>query len=376
MADISSGAEEYGGFWRRLFAFFCDSLIASAILYFLLALAVRAGVDVVLAANALSLLVVIGYFAVMQASAAQATIGKKLLGLKVATADGERASLLRMIGRELAKIVSWITLGIGFLLAAFTGRKQALHDMIASSVVLHVGPAKPLVGALVVIGAVALNTAIITFMLADALTTVMEQAKAAANEPREEQAPAPRSVVAAAPKQAPPAPAPLKLEAKSEAPAPTPAPEPKVAAATPIVPAVSEVPAPTPAPAAVAKKTERPAAPPVAAAAEVKREVEPMIAVVERPSTPGPKFNDLMTAVLYRDVAAVEELLAFGKWADKPDDGGATPLMIAVKFGDAASAEALLKAGADPEKARSAAAGRPAMQALLEKYLRSTSRRP
>ncbi len=315
MADLTSGAEGYGGFWRRFFAFFCDSLIASAILYFLLALAVKAGVDVVLAANVLSLLVVIGYFAVMQASAGQATLGKKLLGLKVATADGERASLLRMIGRELAKIISWMSFGIGFLLAAFTGRKQALHDMISSSVVLHVGPAKPIMGALVVIGAIGLNTAILTFMLADALTAVMEQAKAGAMEP-----PA-----------APPAP---------------------------------------PAPAPVAKKSERAAAAPIAAATEPKRAAEPNIAVIERPSTPGPKFNDLMTAVLYRDVAAVEELLAFGKWADKPDDRGATPLTIAVLLGDAASAEALLKAGADPEKARAAAAGKPAMQALLEKYLR------
>jgi uncharacterized RDD family membrane protein YckC len=66
------------------------------------------------------------------------------------------------------------------------------------------------------------------------------------------------------------------------------------------------------------------------------------------PSTPGPKFNDLMTAVLYRDAGAVNQLLAYGKWPDKRDSRGVTPLMAAVAIGERAIAEALLKAGANP----------------------------
>jgi ankyrin repeat protein len=96
-----------------------------------------------------------------------------------------------------------------------------------------------------------------------------------------------------------------------------------------------------------------------------------------RPGAPGPKYNDLMSAVLNKDVDGVNELLAFGKWADKGDSRGVTPLMIAVRYGDAASAEALLKAGADPN--RNAAGGENAMKiaaanrdaamtALLERY--------
>jgi hypothetical protein len=68
------------------------------------------------------------------------------------------------------------------------------------------------------------------------------------------------------------------------------------------------------------------------------------------PSVPGPKFNDLMTAVLYRDAGAVRELLAYGKWPDKPDSRGVTPLMAAVAIGERDIAEALLKAGANPDR--------------------------
>jgi len=55
--------------------------------------------------------------------------------------DGDRISMLRSFGRELAKLISALPLGIGFLIAAFTSRKQALHDMIASTLVVRDGDA-------------------------------------------------------------------------------------------------------------------------------------------------------------------------------------------------------------------------------------------
>jgi hypothetical protein len=54
-----------------------------------------------------------------------------------------------------------------------------------------------------------------------------------------------------------------------------------------------------------------------------------------------------MTAVMYRDADGVNELLRLGKWPDKPDRRGATPLMVAAGLGDVRTAEALLRAGAD-----------------------------
>ena len=86
-----------------------------------------------------------------------------------------------------------------------------------------------------------------------------------------------------------------------------------------------------------------------------------------------------MTAVLYRDAKAVEDLIMLGKWADKADSGGMTPLMIAVTLGDAPIAEALLKAGANPNRPGPAGAtaasfarerNDAAMLGLLQRYAR------
>ena len=54
-----------------------------------------------------------------------------------------------------------------------------------------------------------------------------------------------------------------------------------------------------------------------------------------------------MTAVMYGDVEGVNELLRLGKWPDKPDSRGTTPLMVAAGLGDAKTAEALLRGGAN-----------------------------
>jgi ankyrin repeat protein len=63
-----------------------------------------------------------------------------------------------------------------------------------------------------------------------------------------------------------------------------------------------------------------------------------------------------MTAVLYGDADGVAELLKLGKWVDKPDSQGLTPLMSAVQKGDARTAELLLKGGADPNLSSNAGA--------------------
>src|SRR5687768_11445670 len=80
------------------------------------------------------------YFALMQSSARQATLGKALCGLKVTDAAGERISLPRALAREAAKIISSLTLLIGYVIAAFTTRKQALHDFVASTTVVRAAP--------------------------------------------------------------------------------------------------------------------------------------------------------------------------------------------------------------------------------------------
>jgi uncharacterized RDD family membrane protein YckC len=76
------------------------------------------------------------YFALLESSAKQGTLGKMALGIKVTDLDGNRISFGRATGRFFAKIISGVILMIGFIMAAFTAKKQALHDIIASTLVV------------------------------------------------------------------------------------------------------------------------------------------------------------------------------------------------------------------------------------------------
>jgi uncharacterized RDD family membrane protein YckC len=77
------------------------------------------------------------YFALMESSARQATVGKIALGLYVTDLQGRRLSFGRATGRFFAKIITGLVpLFIGYIMAGFTARKQALHDMIAGCLVL------------------------------------------------------------------------------------------------------------------------------------------------------------------------------------------------------------------------------------------------
>jgi len=61
-----------------------------------------------------------------------------------------------------------------------------------------------------------------------------------------------------------------------------------------------------------------------------------------------PKYNDVMTAVMYRDAAGITQLLDLGWWVDRPDTNNVSPLMAAAWNGDAAIVQLLLERGADP----------------------------
>jgi uncharacterized RDD family membrane protein YckC len=77
------------------------------------------------------------YFAAFESSPWQATPGKKVFGLRVTDLEGKRVSFIRASGRYFGKLISWLLLGLGFVLAGFTEKKQALHDMLASCLVLR-----------------------------------------------------------------------------------------------------------------------------------------------------------------------------------------------------------------------------------------------
>ena len=77
------------------------------------------------------------YFAIMESSPQQATLGKMALGLRVTDLHGNRVSFATASGRHFGRMISSIICGVGYLMAAFTEKKQTLHDMMASTLVLE-----------------------------------------------------------------------------------------------------------------------------------------------------------------------------------------------------------------------------------------------
>ena len=77
------------------------------------------------------------YFAGLESSERQATFGKSAMSLRVTNSEGERLSFGHASGRFFAKLVSGLVpFAIGYIMAGFTAKKQALHDFIAGTLVL------------------------------------------------------------------------------------------------------------------------------------------------------------------------------------------------------------------------------------------------
>jgi len=76
------------------------------------------------------------YFAIQESGVQQATLGKKALGLKVTTIDGQRMSFGQATGRHFGKIISGIILFIGYFMMLWDEKKQTLHDKMAGALVV------------------------------------------------------------------------------------------------------------------------------------------------------------------------------------------------------------------------------------------------
>jgi uncharacterized RDD family membrane protein YckC len=119
----------YAGFWVRFVALIIDVLIVAVASGLVSAATLGAGMVVSLFAPWL-------YEAFMLSSEWQATVGKRAMSIVVTGTDGSRISFARATGRHFAKYISAFALCIGFIMAAFTAKKQALHDMIAETLVV------------------------------------------------------------------------------------------------------------------------------------------------------------------------------------------------------------------------------------------------
>jgi uncharacterized RDD family membrane protein YckC len=133
----------YGGFWRRFVSFWIDAIllwIASAIL------TVSMGRDLferdfgspqTMLANFISLVVGWLYSALLESGPRQATLGQMVIGIQVTDLGYRRISFARATGRHFAQILCAVTVGVGYLMIAFTEKKQGLHDMVAGCLVVR-----------------------------------------------------------------------------------------------------------------------------------------------------------------------------------------------------------------------------------------------
>jgi uncharacterized RDD family membrane protein YckC len=138
----------YAGFWRRAAAYVFDSLLLGLLIFE--PLMARKGISPddfyslagghtrqIIAIQLLFGFVAWVYWAVLESSPWRATLGKKLFGIEVTDLYGRRISFARATGRHFAKNISLLMLGIGFLMAGFTEKKQAFHDILARCLVVR-----------------------------------------------------------------------------------------------------------------------------------------------------------------------------------------------------------------------------------------------
>ena len=152
---------EYAGFWLRFLALLIDNVVMGiGFVLILIPLIFLTGLGGLLSQihpdeelNDAGIFVLIGliflaataslvftwlYHALMESSEWQATVGKKALGLVVTDVAGQRVSFARSTGRHFGKIITnMIPAFIGYIMAGFTEKKQALHDMLAGCLVLR-----------------------------------------------------------------------------------------------------------------------------------------------------------------------------------------------------------------------------------------------
>jgi uncharacterized RDD family membrane protein YckC len=125
---------QYAGFLKRAAAAIIDSLIIGNFGRIIGGM-ILSPEDIKLA----GLSAILGwlYYALMESSKYQGTIGKMFLKIKVIDLDGNRVDFLKASIRHFSKFLSGIILGIGFLMVLWTDRKQALHDIIAKTLVVN-----------------------------------------------------------------------------------------------------------------------------------------------------------------------------------------------------------------------------------------------
>lgn len=141
-AVVAEGPTVFASFWIRVGAAVIDTIIIGGslmLLWFVLLFSIMVPTLALVVFPLYWIVSVIGpwlYTALFEASAMQATPGKKAIGIKVTDLQGNRISFGRATGRYFAEWITGMTFLVGYVMVAFTQKRQSLHDMIAGTVVV------------------------------------------------------------------------------------------------------------------------------------------------------------------------------------------------------------------------------------------------
>jgi uncharacterized RDD family membrane protein YckC/Tfp pilus assembly major pilin PilA len=132
----------YAGFWRRFAAYVIDVIVLYFVLVVVMVLIMRGAPPQ--SSSAMRAFLVVAsliapwlYYSLTWSSRAQASLGKLALGVKVTDEGGNRVGFGRATGRYFAEIVTAFTFGVGYGIQVLTRRRQALHDILAGTLVVH-----------------------------------------------------------------------------------------------------------------------------------------------------------------------------------------------------------------------------------------------
>jgi len=132
----------FAGFDQRWMASALDWFMVSLVIVFLGVIALlfisEKSTQIIIAVSVLGIIPIANfiYHIIMEASAKQGTYGKQILKIKVTDLQGERIAFAQSLGRNLAKILSVLTLFMGYLYSFFNSKQQCLHDVVAGTLVI------------------------------------------------------------------------------------------------------------------------------------------------------------------------------------------------------------------------------------------------
>ena len=138
----------YAGFWVRFIASLLDVLLLAVCLILIAfafaGLIALTGRDSIVQNPATKtflywaiIIASVLYHVLMESGPGGATLGKRWMNIRIVDTEGKRLTVVRALSRLLARLLTFLTLYIGFLLQPFTRRKQGMHDMLAGTLVVQ-----------------------------------------------------------------------------------------------------------------------------------------------------------------------------------------------------------------------------------------------